>query len=179
MLAAFKGHVKGVPSLDLSPNGRLLVSGSFDCSLRIWKIRDGSSRLISTEDNSFTSARFSPNGRYVAASSVDQFLRLWDVRSGQLVGKWNGHEKRIWCVAFSPDGEELVSGSWGGAIKSWDVSSLKVPGPSPPTKESSEEDGILVEKNEKLEFDGHSVGLFGALINAPLIPFLHREKSTR
>lgn len=57
-----------------------------------------------------------------------------------------------------------MSGSWGGAIKTWDVSSLGVPTLSSPTKESTEEDGILVEKNEKLEFDGHSVGLLFALI---------------
>lgn len=156
----FKGHNKDVRSLDVSPNNLLLITGSHR-SVRIWRIRDGSSKILSTEGKLFTSVRFSPNGRYAAASNTDQFLRIWDVRSGTLVGKWNGHGEGLRSLAFSPDGKKLVSGSIVGGMKSWDIKSLRVPTRSGLSAEKNA--GMIVQKNEKLTFDGHSVGLFYAL----------------
>lgn len=170
VLAAFKGHAGAVQSLDLSPDGNILVTGSNDCSVRIWNMRDGSSKVLSTEGNIFTLVRFTPNGCYVAASNMDRFLRIWDVRSGQLVGKWNGHQAGIRSVAISPDGEELVSGSWGGAIKSWDISSLETPPrtglPGDSEERAEGHPGVLIQNTEKMKFDGHSVSLLCILMES-------------
>lgn len=116
-----------IRSLDISIDGRLLVTGSFDNSLRIWKIRDGSSKLLSIDDGTHASVRFSPNGRYVAAANSDRCLRIWDVRSGHLIRKWRGHTSNVQCLAFSPDGERLVSGGWDNIVKWWDVGPLRLP----------------------------------------------------
>lgn len=156
VLTTFKGHTGSVRSLDVSPDGRLLVTGSFDRSVRIWKIHDGSSKFLSTEGECYTSVRFSPNSRYVAASNSDNFLRIWDVRSGHLVGKWKDHEGMIRSVAFSPNGEKLVSGGWEKQmdLKCWDVSPLKV---SP--RLDSSENGLLLQNSKQLEFDRQPVSL--------------------
>jgi WD40 repeat protein len=103
-------------SQDVSPDGRLLVAASFNGSVCIRKMRDGSSTFLWTgEGASCQTVKFSPNGRCVAASIIDDFLRIWNVRSRQLVGKWDGREEPMRSVAFSPDGEELLSG-WNDDI---------------------------------------------------------------
>lgn len=173
VVAMFKGHKSTVASLDVSPDGRLLVTTSYDNSVRIWKMRDGSSKLLSLEGNTPTSVKFSPNGRHVAVSNVDGFLRILDVRSGRLVGKWKGHEHRIASLAFSPDGEKLVSGDWDGSMRCWDVSPLNVSGSS--TERHVLEDGMLVMKNKTLEFNQQLVSLLFS-DNTPLIA-PHRESS--
>jgi WD40 repeat protein len=116
-------------SVDISPDGRLLVTALSNGSIVIRKMRDGSSKVLRTKDidASCGAVKFSPNGRYVVASTTDQFLRVFSVRSGQLVGKWNSQQDYMWFVAFLPDGEELMSGGGGGvgSMKLWDVSSLR------------------------------------------------------
>jgi WD40 repeat protein len=147
VLARFKLYAK---SVDVSPDGRLLVAASFG-SVCIRKMRDGSSQFLWTGTGaSYTTTKFSPNGRYVAASTMDEFVRIWNVRSGQLVGKWNAQQEHMRSIAFSQDGEELLSGRWDGTMKSWDVSSLQT------INGRIDEKDILV-PNKKLEFGGHSV----------------------
>jgi WD40 repeat protein len=147
-LARFKLYAHTV---DVSPDGRLLVTASSFGSVCIGKMRDGSSKTIWTDRvSTLKMVKFSPNGRYVAVSmTMDKFLRIWNVRSCQLVGKWNG-QQIIRSVAFSPDGEDLMSGGWDGTIKSWDVSSLQA------TDVRISEKDMFV-PTQKLEINGHSV----------------------
>lgn len=153
VVAPFKQHQHLVWSLDVSPNGRLLVTGSYDYSVRIWKMRDGSSkRLVSTISQNYTSVRCSPNGRYVAASNDDGFLRIWDARSCHLIGRWKGHDETR-SLASSPDGETLVSSGRDPRVKCWDAGSLKVTAQSG----SSVVQPVLAEKKRNPEFDRQSV----------------------
>jgi glucose repression regulatory protein TUP1 len=149
----FRGHKSSVESVDFSPNGRLVVSASWDGTVRIWNVRDGSAKVFTDNADIFWSVRFSPNGQYVAAGNTDGFLRIWDVRTGRLVKRWTGHKDGVWSVAFTPDGKGLVSGSGDGVVKCWDVSSLGV-------VQSSGEPVAT----EIMEYKGHTVRLILSLI---------------
>ena len=76
MRAMFKGHKCNVYDADFSPNGLSLVSASYDHSVRIWNIRDGSSKILPVTDSVefFTPVVFNPDGRYVAAGNHDDSL---------------------------------------------------------------------------------------------------------
>ena len=120
----FKGHTSTIEGIAFSPDGRFLVSGSHDSSVRIWNLRDGSSKVIPVprRTNAFVSVAFSPDGRHIAAGNVDNALWIWDARSHKPVAKWRGHTDRVNCIEFTPDGKGLMSGSYD--VKYWDVSSL-------------------------------------------------------
>ena len=91
MRAMFKHkHRDEVTSIAFSPDGRSLVSGSCDCSVCIWSIRDGSSKEFPVTDWSL-SVVFSPDGRYIAAGDVGHSLWIWDSRTRKLVANWTGH----------------------------------------------------------------------------------------
>jgi len=118
----FREHTDAITDLDFSPNGRFLVSSSDDKTVRIWRMRDGFSKLLWDKDASiFYNVRFNPDGRYIAAGDGGGMLRIWNVQMSQLVEKWTAHGKVVWSVAFTPDGKGLVSSSGDGTWKYWDI----------------------------------------------------------
>jgi glucose repression regulatory protein TUP1 len=145
-------------SVDFSSDGRFLVSGSLDSSVRVWCMRDGSSkRLVGGTTSFVTSVALSPDGRYVAAASVDGMLRIWNFRSKQLLKKWNekGHDQSLRTVVFTSDGKGLLSGGQDEALKSWDVSSLV--GNRSASRRGSADGCNIDEKSRVLTFQRHAV----------------------
>ena len=73
----FQGHTQEVYSLVFSSDGRLVVSGSGDRTMRIWDMTDGTSKTLTIADppDNFdagvTSVAISSDGRLVAAGSLD------------------------------------------------------------------------------------------------------------
>ena len=112
-------------SVTFSPDGRSLTSGSEDNSVRLWNIRDGSSKKLPAKDASFfVSVVFSPDGRYIAAGDLRNRLWIWNSRTHKLIAKWEGHRDCVWCVKFTPDGKGLMSGGTDNMVRYWDLSSL-------------------------------------------------------
>ena len=132
----FEGHEQEIYSLDFSNDGRYIVSGSGDKTMRIWDLSDASCRMITIEtpttgsavnqpqDAGVTSVSISPDGTMVAAGSLDSIIRIWEIASGTLLDSLQGHRDSVYSVAFTPDGKGIVSGSLDKSLKFWDLSSL-------------------------------------------------------
>lgn len=118
-----KGQVYDIA---FSPNGCSFVSASADRSVRIWNIRDGSSKVLPATGSPgyFNSVAFRPDGRYVSAGNSDGSLWIWDLRTYRLVAKWFGHARSVRCIGFTADGKGLISGGIDNMVKHWDVSLL-------------------------------------------------------
>jgi len=117
-------HTGTVSSIAFSPDGKVMVSGSLDKSIKLWNA--GSGRLLRTltgHSGVVSSVAFSPDGRTTVSGSSEGILRFWDVASGRLLRTLNGHSDEILSIAFSPDGETAVSGSLEGTIKFWHAAS--------------------------------------------------------
>ena len=75
----FQGHTQAACSLAFSSDGRLVVSGSNDCTTRIWDMTDGSSKTLAITDSNnagVISVAISSDGRLVAAGSYDKVRDL-------------------------------------------------------------------------------------------------------
>jgi WD40 repeat protein len=68
-----------------SPDGRRIVSGSYDRTLRLWDAATGQpiGSPLQGHTNWVTSVAFSTNGRRIISGSYDRTLRLLDAASGQ------------------------------------------------------------------------------------------------
>lgn len=117
----FTSHEQEIYTVKWSPTGpgsknptkkAMLATASFDGSVRLWNIEDGSCyRVFSRHRDSVYSVAFSPSGDYLASGSLAGQLYIWKIAEGRHVksykGKgdifevaWNKEETRV-AACFS------------------------------------------------------------------------------
>ena len=118
-----RGHKGEVYSVAFSPDGKKIVSGSSDNTLKVWDATSGQEiRTVKVNTSTVYYAAFSPDARKIVSGSHDKTLKVWDATSGQETLTLKGHTHQVTSVAFSPDGKKIVSGSWDNTLKVWDAS---------------------------------------------------------
>ncbi|WP_448541461.1 WD40 repeat domain-containing protein, partial [Roseiflexus sp.] len=122
-LRSLEGHTHWVSAVALSPDGRTIVSGSRDCTVKVWD--NASGRLLRSLDSHTDWVRavaFSPDGRTIVSGADDGTVKVWDASTGRLLRSPAGHTDRVRAVALSPDGRTIVSGgSFDRTVKVWDA----------------------------------------------------------
>ena len=107
-----QGHTAPVSSVDFSTDGRLIVSGSWDKTVRIWDVASGTQQtVLQGHTGQVESVAFGADHNQVVSGGFDSSVREWDVASGREQHVLEGHENVVTSVAFSPDGRFLASGS--------------------------------------------------------------------
>ena len=126
----FVGHTEVVTSVALSRDGQILVSGSFDKTVKLWKVNTG--QLITTvtgHSREVNCVAVSRNGKLFASGSGDKTIKVWEVGASRLIctlgGPFSGHSEAVKTLAFSPDGQTLISGGADKTIRLWRLSTGK------------------------------------------------------
>ncbi|MEH2412391.1 nSTAND1 domain-containing NTPase [Nostoc sp.] len=105
-VASLNGHTQGVTSLSLSPNGKMLASGSNDYTVKLWNVEG---RKFQTSDDSLVKTiNFSPNSQIIASTSEKNRVQLWQRDSKILLTTLPGSNS---AVSFSKDSQILASAS--------------------------------------------------------------------
>ncbi|MEE9910520.1 MAG: caspase family protein [Deltaproteobacteria bacterium] len=79
------GHTSSINSIDLSPDGKWLLSGSDDDSIKLWEAESG--RLIRTfkDNENVEFAAFLPGGRSFFSLNWKGNVSVWDIRTGEKI----------------------------------------------------------------------------------------------
>ncbi|MDX2302347.1 MAG: caspase family protein [Microscillaceae bacterium] len=122
-----EGHKHAVNSVDFSPDGKYLVSGSEDGTFIIWDVATGKEFKNFTEPyTQITKVRFSPDGSYVATCGKDKTVKIWEIATGKKVTQYRGHLQEVMSIAFDPKGRLLASGGGDKFVKIWRTVPLTV-----------------------------------------------------
>lgn len=114
--AIFRGHEGIVWSVAFFPDGRRLVSGSADGTVRVWDLASGAEILcLAGQSGMVWGVAVSSDG-FRLASVSSGMVHIWEAAKGTLLLQFPGTGGR--GVAFSPDGRRITDGS-----HVWDASS--------------------------------------------------------
>ena len=121
-LKTLRGHPAEVRSAVFSPDGKRIVTGSFDGTAKVWEAASGRELVtLKGHRGEIYSVAFSPDGERVVTGSQDSMAKVWEAASGRELLTLQGHGARINSVAFSPDGRRVVTGSQDATAKVWDA----------------------------------------------------------
>ncbi len=113
----FLGHTDGVNSVAFSANGKRIVSGSSDKTVKVWDADKGQEVFtLMGHTDKVRSVAYSADGKRIVSGSVDKTVKVWDAVKGKEIFTLKGHTGGVSSVAFSVDGKRIVSGSGRGAL---------------------------------------------------------------
>ncbi len=132
LVRKFEGHRDALYALALSPDGRLLATGSYDQKIKLWNVADGAEKLtLGGHTGAVFGLSFRADGKVLASASADRTVKLWDVASGKRLDTFSQPLKEQTAVAFSPDGKTVAAAGVDNRIRVWSVSAQALEGTNP------------------------------------------------
>lgn len=115
-----RGHRQDVLSLAMSRDGRRLVSGAMDETVRVWDA-DAGRKVVVLRSQLVLSVAISPDGRRVFIGSKAGTIRVRDAETGERLATMRGHLNGIYNMFFQNEGRELVSWDVNDESRVWDA----------------------------------------------------------
>jgi WD40 repeat protein len=100
-------HDQWIKTVDFSPDGRWLATGSIDTNVKLWDLTEPREVLLNGHSSVVQSVAFSDDGRWLVTAGDDAVAYLWDLSGPRTIpGKLlRGHDSPITQVVFGPDVE--------------------------------------------------------------------------
>ena len=122
LLFTLEGHKRVVNAVAIFPDGKRMVSGSADGTLKIWDLGTRAELATLTGGTHMvTAVAVHPDGRRLVSASDYQTLKMREVEAGAELAIFKGHTSVVTAVAVLPDGHWLVSASADKTLKVWEV----------------------------------------------------------
>lgn len=123
-LFSLGGHGSAAHSRAFSSDGRLLATGGYDSTTKVWAVSsEGGQELMTLRGHkgAILNVSFSPDDKSLATAGGDGTIKVWDIipeGSRELLTRVS-HENHIWALAYSPDGTIFASASLDGTARIW------------------------------------------------------------
>lgn len=138
--AMLAGHSKKVSAVAFHQTADLVVSASFDKTVKLWRPHDDAYSVAHTlagHDDAVTAVSIHATGDYLLSASADASWGFHDLRSGALLARyWLSGDAALdgssnpsagneaLAIAFHPDGGIFGSGAKSKLLQMWDVKSF-------------------------------------------------------
>ncbi|KAK7940314.1 hypothetical protein WMY93_003640 [Mugilogobius chulae] len=120
-----EGHDKDVNSVAVSPNDKLLASGSQDRTAKLWSLAaEGELGLLGVfrgHRRGVWTVCFSPVDQVLATSSADGTTKLWGLQDFSCLKTFEGHDASVLKVIFISRGTQLLTSGSDGLVKLWTI----------------------------------------------------------
>lgn len=124
----------------MMPKEPLIITGSRDSTLRVWKLPQPgdaqihqagpsatdtdnpySLRVLSGHHNSVRA--IAAHGDTLVSGSYDCTVRVWKISNGDLIHNLRGHTQKVYSVVLDHDRGRCISGSMDNLVKVWSIES--------------------------------------------------------
>ncbi|KAM8961647.1 transducin beta-like protein 3 [Pelodytes ibericus] len=117
-----KGHDKDINSIAVSPNDKLIASGSQDRTAKLWSAANCSLvGVFRGHKRGIWCVQFSPADQILATSSADGSLKLWGLQDFSCLKTFEGHDASVLKVTFVSRGTQLLTSGSDGLMKLWTI----------------------------------------------------------
>jgi WD40 repeat protein/serine/threonine protein kinase len=135
LVRVLSGHTATVHDLGFSGDGRHLVSGSKDRTVRVWSLgralKDPKAevpvQVLRGHTDEIWGVSISPDGSLVASGGRDNTARLWDRETGRPPKVLRDHSDWVEAVRFGPRGRMLATAGADNTVMLWRVDRLRKP----------------------------------------------------
>jgi len=118
-----EGHEFTVWSVVLTQDGRHVISGGQDATVRLWDIQTG--KLVHTfighEGPVYGLVATSDGRRIFSVSDRDFAVRVWDVEAGTALNTLTPNSLHTNSIAITPDDCYVITGGDDGKDRVWDI----------------------------------------------------------
>jgi len=114
------GHQQAINLIVFSPDGRLLASGAFDKSIKLWDGKTG--KFICSlrgHIGAVYQVCWSADSRMLCSGSKDSTLKVWSLKTKKMAIELPGHADEVYTVDWSPDGSAVASGAKDCLLRIW------------------------------------------------------------
>ncbi|TPX49736.1 hypothetical protein SeMB42_g00378 [Synchytrium endobioticum] len=110
-------------TVDQPTEGRYVVSGSRDKSIRIWDVATGQCiHTFNGHDNWVRGLALHPAGKHLISASDDKTLRIWDLKTGRNIKTVDAHPHFVTCIDLNANSHLVATGSVDQTVKIWTCS---------------------------------------------------------
>ena len=125
--AVFSGHSGGVRSVAFSSDGRSLVSGGDDTTVKLWDIETSEDiRIFHGHSHWVQSVSISADCTKIASGSSDDTIHLWDIQTGGCLCIIK-QQNTVYYVDFSPTHPNHIISVSDGEVWQWDINGHQIP----------------------------------------------------
>ncbi|XP_065808279.1 angio-associated migratory cell protein [Labrus bergylta] len=106
--------------LEWHPCAPVLLAGTDDGNVWMWKIPSGDCKTFQSSACQATSGKVLPDGKRAVVGYEDGTVRFWDLKAGNavhVVKGQDGHKGALTCLACNKDGSLVLTGSVDGTAK--------------------------------------------------------------
>lgn len=120
---ALHAHEKDINSINISPNDKLLCTGSQDRTAKIWSIEEGLTQVgvLRGHKRGIWCVQFSRVDKVVCTASADSTIKIWNIFDTSCLKTFQGHDCSVLKISFIRKGMQIISSSSDGNIKIWSV----------------------------------------------------------
>ncbi|MFC2138372.1 caspase family protein [Bacteroidota bacterium] len=118
------GHYAEVTSVAFSFDGKYILTGSKDKSIKLWHAENGREiRVYQGHKGSVKCVEFSKDGEKILSVSDDGTAIVWHTKTSKILFHLKIENDNVISACFHPNGNEIIIGSKNSYISSWNIES--------------------------------------------------------